>query len=194
MRGRQMIYLLRHGETIWNQAERYQGHKDSPLSKNGIEQADRMGTLLARELAGSEDKFQGCVSPLGRAKQTAARVGKIVPVMFIDDARLMEVSLGCWDGMSRYEIDVEHPGALDGSDAFNWYFRSPDGEKLNDACARVSAWLSETSSPTIAISHGLTSRLIRGVYLGISEREMLELPVPQNGLYRLSDGRARLVE
>jgi broad specificity phosphatase PhoE len=47
-----MIYLLRHGETVWNTAERFRGHKDSPLTKRGIEQADQMGKLLSREITG----------------------------------------------------------------------------------------------------------------------------------------------
>jgi hypothetical protein len=35
---------------------------------------------------------------------------------------------------------------------------------------------------------------LRGVYLGLSEREMLELPVPQNGFYRLDGGTVEFVE
>jgi hypothetical protein len=36
--------------------------------------------------------------------------------------------------------------------------------------------------------------LLRGVYLGLSRREMLELPVPQSGFYRLDDGKSELVD
>jgi broad specificity phosphatase PhoE len=189
-----MIYLLRHGETVWNTAGRFQGHKDSPLTKRGVEQADQMGLILSREIAGIEAKFKGYVSPLGRAKETAARISQIVPLTFSDEPKLMEVTVGTWDGMSLHEIEAEYPGALRGSDAFDWYFRSPDGETFNDACKRAGVWLSRLSFPTIAISHGLTSRLLRGVYLGLSRREMLELPVPQNGFYRLCDGRSDFVE
>ena len=102
----------------------------------------------------------------------------------------MEVSVGSWDGMTLYEISAEYPDALNGSDAFDWFFRSPDGESFDQACKRVSSWVSEVSTPAIAISHGLTSRLLRGVYLGLSKREMLELPVPQSGFYRLDDGKS----
>jgi hypothetical protein len=34
----------------------------------------------------------------------------------------------------------------------------------------------------------------RGVYLGLSKREMLELPVPQSGFYRLRDGKSELLD
>ena len=106
----------------------------------------------------------------------------------------MEVSVGTWDGMSLYEIGVEFPGALDGTDAFDWFFRSPDGETFDDACKRVRSWLSDVSTPAVAITHGLVSRLVRGVYLGMSKREMLELPVPQNGFYRLTAGHIDFID
>lgn len=118
---------------------------------------------------------------------------RLLPLIAHDDARLMEVSVGCWDGMTKFEIDNEFPGMLDGADAFDWYFRSPDGESFDAACARAKDWLAATRSPTIAISHGLFGRLIRGVYSGLSKREMLELPVPQDGFYRLYDGEFCLV-
>ena len=189
-----MIYLLRHGETVWNASGRFQGRKDSPLTHRGIEQANQMGMLLSREIAGREAQFKSYVSPLGRAKETAARIAKIVPLTFEEEPRLIEVSVGLWDGMTLYEIGAEYPDALNGSDAFNWFFRSPNGESFDQACKRVSSWLSEVSTPTIAISHGPTSRLLRGVYLGLSKREMLELPVPQSGFYRLDDGKSELLD
>jgi len=106
----------------------------------------------------------------------------------------MEVSIGSWDGLTRFEIDNEFPGSLDGSDAFDWYFRSPDGESFDTACARAKGWIAAVGGPTVAVSHGLFGRLIRGVYAGMSKREMLELPVPQDGFYRLSKGEFRVID
>ncbi|MBB5551248.1 histidine phosphatase family protein [Rhizobium lentis] len=189
-----IIFLLRHGETIWNAPGRFQGQKDSPLTERGRWQADQAGKLLGRELERHSGEIDVHVSPLGRAKETAARISRYVPVASRDELRLMEVTTGSWDGMSHYEIDMEYPGMLEGANAFNWFFRSPDGETFDAACARVKEWLSQLRSTTIAISHGLTGRLIRGVYLGLSQEEMLELPVPQAGFYRLQNGQAHLIE
>lgn len=75
-----MIYLLRHGETVWNTAGRYQGQKDSSLTRRGIEQADQLGRRLAREIAGREEDFEIHVSPLGRAKETAVRIAHSIPL------------------------------------------------------------------------------------------------------------------
>ncbi|WP_041679321.1 histidine phosphatase family protein [Rhizobium etli] len=188
------IFLLRHGETVWNEAGRFQGQKDSPLTERGQQQADEAGRRLARELERHPGQIDVHVSPLGRTKKTAARIARYVPLRSRDEPRLMEVTIGSWDGMSHYEIHMEYPGMLEGADAFNWFFRSPDGETFDAACARIKEWLSQLRSTTIAISHGLTGRLIRGMYLGLSREEMLELPVPQTGFYRLQNGQAQYIE
>ena len=36
------IYIVRHGETKWNVKQLMQGHKDSPLTEKGIEQAEEI--------------------------------------------------------------------------------------------------------------------------------------------------------
>ncbi|MGR9497634.1 histidine phosphatase family protein [Rhizobium leguminosarum] len=188
-----MIYLLRHGETIWNTLGRFQGQKDSPLTERGIVQAEKMAKLLKKEIADSERSFQLHVSPLGRTQETAARIERVLPLTARPESRLMEVTVGSWDGMTKFEIDNEFPGMLDGSNAFDWYFKSPDGESFDAACARAKDWIAGIHGPTVAISHGLFSRLVRGVYAGLSRQEMLELPVPQDGFYRLCDGEFSLV-
>jgi broad specificity phosphatase PhoE len=109
----------------------------------------------------------------------------------ITEPRLKEVSIGSWDGMSHFEIGMEYPDALSGTDAFDWFFRSQDGERIEAVKARVSAWLTEATTPSVAISHGLTGRIIRGVYLSLSRREMLELPLPEDGFFVLSDKGVR---
>lgn len=182
------IYLLRHGETVWNSLGRFQGQKDSSLTALGVEQADFVASILCHELSQADQSFEMQVSPLGRTRETASRVQRVLSLPSTEDARLMEVTVGSWDGMTRFEIDSEFPGYLEGSDAFDWYFKSPDGESFDDACGRAKAWIADRRRPTIAISHGLFGRIIRGVYAGLSKREMLELPVPQDGFYRLHHG------
>jgi probable phosphoglycerate mutase len=183
------IYLLRHGETVWNCVGRFQGQQDSPLTARGIEQADQVARLLRDALCTDDQPFRMQISPLGRVRQTAERIQAEVRLPCVADNRLVEVTTGSWDGMTRFEIDNEFPGRLDGSDAFDWYFRAPDGESFDEVCRRAMSWIADVQHPTIAISHGLFGRILRGVHLGLSKREMLELPVPQDGFYRLHDGR-----
>jgi len=189
-----MLYLARHGETAWNAAGRYQGALDSPLTARGRRQATGLGRLLARLVDPSAGRLAAYVSPLGRAQETAAIIGEHLALELHPEPRIAEVSLGAWDGLTDYEIEREHPGALAGAGPFDWFFRSPDGETLAAATQRVSAWLEEARRPALAVSHGLTGRIIRGVRLGLSAEQMLRLPVPQDGLYALDGRSAEFIE
>jgi broad specificity phosphatase PhoE len=187
------LYLIRHGETVWNVAGRYQGQRDSPLTARGREQAAMLGQLLARAVGTRASPLPTYVSPLGRARATADIIARFVDLGRTDEPRLAEVSIGSWEGMTLYEIDLEFPGALSGADAFDWHFRSPDGESFESLRERVAHWLAEMRAPAVAITHSLTGRVVPGVYLGLTKRQMLELPVPQDGFYELADNEVRLV-
>lgn len=99
-----------------------------------------------------------------------------------------EVSLGAWDGLRQIDIDAGWPGRLDGANAFDWFFRAPDGEGYDTAVARASDWLDNLTGVVIAVSHGLLGRIIRGTYLGLSKDETLVLPVPHDVIWHLTDG------
>ena len=181
------IYLIRHGETEWNAQGRFQGRLDSVLTNTGVKQAEAIGSRLA----GLELSFDAFItSPLGRTRQTAAIIAGLarLPAVQCDD-RLAEVSLGSWDGLTDIDIDAQWPGLLDGSTQFDWFFRSPDGESYDAVFQRAECWLRERQGVTVAVSHGLISRLIRGAYIGLPKTDALSLPVPQDVIWRLSNGR-----
>ena len=71
------IYLIRHGETVWNRASRLQGHKDTPLTMKGVKQAQALGFALRGVLKNKTPGFF-YASPIGRAKQTAAIISDII--------------------------------------------------------------------------------------------------------------------
>jgi len=66
----QIIYLLRHGETVLNTQGRYQGQLDSPLTDVGIEQVQQNADML-KNLIGNPQQWKVVSSPLGRALQSA---------------------------------------------------------------------------------------------------------------------------
>ncbi|AOH85685.1 phosphoglycerate mutase [Sphingomonas panacis] len=181
------IYLLRHGETEWNTAGRFQGRLDSALTSKGIAQAEAAARRLAHVAPTIDAMFS---SPLGRARQTAdilCSLATYPPVQW--DDRLQEVSVGSWDGLTHFDIDACWPGLLDGTSPFDWFFRSPDGESYDAAVERVRDWLAGLVGTVIAVSHGLLGRIIRGVHLGLPKAQALQLPVPQDVIWHLHSGK-----
>ena len=59
-----MIYLLRHGETLWNRDGRQQGQRDSPLTRGGIAQAEAMGRRLRDEIGDPRPMASAWAMPL----------------------------------------------------------------------------------------------------------------------------------
>jgi broad specificity phosphatase PhoE len=180
------IFLVRHGETEWNRARRYQGWSDSPLTARGVAQAEAIGRRL-RALPESADA-EIVASPIGRARRTAeiiaASLGRTAPLRF--DERLREISLGSWDGLGRADI-MARMGAR--FEEFEWYFETPEGENYDGFAGRIAAWLKEAGDgPVIAVSHGVVTRVLRGLYAGLPRADALRLPVPQDCIFRLAGG------
>lgn len=181
------IYLLRHGETEWNTEGRLQGQKDSLLTARGREQAGQLGVALSTRIGSRPLPIH--VSPLGRARTTAAILRQHLsapePVV---DARLQEMTLGIWEGLTRAEVNARWNGVIGGDSNAEWWFLAPGGETYSHFRERVRSWMAEQKGTVIAVSHGITSRMIRGEYLGLSRRERLSLPVPHGVIWRLAQG------
>ncbi len=100
------IYLIRHGETDWNLAGRWQGHADIPLNAIGQRQAQ----LLAQRLQEEGVTFDAIYSSdLARAYQTAWEVGAAVRVPVQLYPPLREIDLGVWSGLRYDEIRERFP-------------------------------------------------------------------------------------
>ena len=183
------ILLVRHGETEWNLARRYQGWSDSPLTARGLAQAEAIG----RHLCTDPDAAGATIiaSPIGRARRTAEIIreclGRAAPIQF--DDRLRELSFGSWDGLTRAEIAGLRPGAFEDEQRHEWYFETPDGESYDGFSGRLAAWLAETEGQRlIVVSHGVVTRVLRGLYVGLPRAVAMRLPVPQDRIFRLADG------
>lgn len=183
-----MIYLCRHGETELNLARRYQGHTDSPLTALGESQARRMGERLAG-LIDDPTAWTIVSSPLGRAHATAGIIQDVLggAGAVTLDARLAEASMGEWDGLHLDDLAARRPEHLPYPERF---FQGPGGETLDVLSARVGAWLASVpeDAKLIAVSHGVTGRIVRGLYAGLSRVDLLAQEAPQSAIFRLHGG------
>jgi probable phosphoglycerate mutase len=186
-----VIYLCRHGQTAFNREHRLQGQMESDLTPLGRAQAGAMADLL-RDLTARDPSapWRMVASPLRRARDTAGIIGAKLGLPVEFDDRLMELTVGEWEGRLRADLQQEHPELF--ADR-TWFFAAPGGETYDQVMARVSDWLSEQAPEPerrlIVVSHGIAGRLLRGAYAGLSPAEVLELDVPQDALYRLHAGQ-----
>ena len=189
-----MIYLVRHGQTVWNSLGKLQGQKDSPLTVKGIAQAGAVGGLLSETLAvegGAKPKI--VASPLGRAWQTAVVVADRLGIAAAEIAlepRIAEIGFGDWQGHREADLARDFPELWAERATDKWNFVVPGGESYAMVAARLQAWRTELDSgaPLVAVSHGLAGRILRGLYLKLPPEDVFAMDEPQDGFFRLSQG------
>ena len=183
------MYLALHGQTEWNVERRVQGHRDSPLTELGRQQAANVGRVLHGQ------RVDGIVSsPLGRTLETARIIATELGLdtkTIVEEGLLKEVSLGQWEGFSHAEVEARWPDQLAGSNRHDWYFHSPDGESYAVVAARLGAWLSAYAlrENLVVVTHGIASRVLRGLYRGLRADEALELTIARDVVLYLHQGR-----
>jgi probable phosphoglycerate mutase len=187
------LYLARHAETVFNRHRRMQGNDaHTPLTRDGIAQAEAMGAALARHFADMPVPTLWA-SPAGRALQTASIVAEHLGIGFFDirqDRRLREIEVGRWTGRDYAAIIAEEGEILDHEHRL---FRMPipGGEHYADIAARLSGWLADAgTAPALVISHGMTARVLRGLLAG--GRPFHGIPIaadlPQGTVVRIAAG------
>jgi broad specificity phosphatase PhoE len=132
------LLLIRHAESSWNAAGRWQGHGDPPLSDRGRAQAN----ALAREL--SQEAIDVLVSSdLRRAAETAAILGQARGLQPKWNPRLRELDIGDWEGLTRDQIERTAGDVLRRFDAGDLDVRPGGGENLREIEQRAFSALTE---------------------------------------------------
>ncbi len=169
------LLLVRHGDTEFNSARRFQGHSDIELSTAGYRQAERLRDRLAAEKI--DIIFS---SDLKRALVTAELISSRHRVSLITCPELREINYGKLEGLTFEEISRFYPEV--GDRCLNWSLQLefPDGESFDELKERVSKFLDRlekhTSEQTILIvAHGGPLRLMVCYLLGIELRHWQQI-------------------
>jgi broad specificity phosphatase PhoE len=152
------IYLVRHGQSIWNAEHRWAGHFDPPLSE--------LGRRQAREACSRFEKmgFEGITSSsLQRARETAIIISDELGIELVPAVSgLNERYFGEMDGLTSPEIEIRFPGLLDKWRAGET-IEVPGGEPWPDFSIRVlgGLWsLSSFSGRVLAVGHEGVLRVV----------------------------------
>jgi broad specificity phosphatase PhoE len=181
------LYFCRHGETEANVEKRFQGHGlDTPLTRRGYKDADRVAKLLKHH-AQPVDRLKYVSSPLQRARTTMEIIRAhldLPPSEYSTDQRLREINLGIWDGLTHKEARALDPVLFKKREADKWNVRVPGGEDYADVAKRAKLWLDNLKHDTFAVSHGGFTRILRGLFEGLTAKEISDLDEPQGVLFR----------
>lgn len=168
-------YLVRHGETEWNTANRAQGHADVPLSNTGRAQA----IALARVMA-STRLDAAFTSDLSRATETARMLlngNTLVPVATPD---LRETSFGRWEGFTFADAEKDDPALFARMVNADPSFAPPGGESFEQLAARVQAFAERTRAAhpegaVLIVAHGGSLRALAVAMLRLPQESFRQL-------------------
>jgi probable phosphoglycerate mutase len=144
------ITFVRHGESVSNRAQRWQGQGDSELSELGRSQAQALG----RRIGGR--RFDRIIaSDLTRAVDTARATG----LPFERDRSFREFDVGRWEGLTREEVEAQFPEEIErlkqgediplgGGESYAAF-----SERIDGALARLRAQL-EPGQHALVVCHG----------------------------------------
>ncbi len=183
------LYFCRHGETQANVDLRFQGRTiDTALTAKGVLQAQAIGVSLQRECPSLSALTYVC-SPLQRARTTMEIIRETAGLPregYTTDARLLEINLGAWDGLTDAQAKALDPAAYEKRTANKGEIRVPGGgENYVDVAARLESWVHDLSADTFAVSHGAATRILRGLFQGLNWQQMSDTDEKQGVLFRV---------
>lgn len=180
------IYLLRHGETEWNESGRIQGRHNSDLTSRGLAQALEQSTVVEHLLPGLGD-HRRIVSPLSRARTTAiiAFGGR----SFETDDRLLEIDCGDWEGLTPEERQRRDPLIVARcQNDFDLYRHAPGGEGINAVRERLVDFLNGIDSTTLVVAHKVVLVVMRALLCGQDEPYHSDMAPAQGTVLHIRDG------
>ena len=157
-----MIYVVRHGETEWNAANKILGRTDLPLNAKGMEQAQEIARLL------KDIKIEVFLcSPLCRTRQTADAISDETGIPYRIDDRLIEQDFGIFEGTDRFDAEYQKAKR-------EYFTRYPDGESYFDMAGRVFPLIKELEGKNaLLVTHGGICRVIRSYFEDMGNEEFV---------------------
>jgi probable phosphoglycerate mutase len=190
------LILLRHGETEWNLAGRWQGQDaDTQLTDRGRDQA----RVVAHRLRAYP--IQAIYSSdLARAFETAEIVGAMLGLYPLPDPALRESDIGAWTGLTWDEITVRFPDQVAAMFA-GQDVRRGGGETYAELHGRLQAAVdaiiaSHPGQMVLVVSHGAALRSLVAGALDASLAQLHRIAIGGNtalSILQVDHGALRLV-
>jgi broad specificity phosphatase PhoE len=187
---RHAVFLVRHGETDSNLLKRYAGRSSESLTQTGRQQARSVARVL-----GSVMPCAIYASRIARALETARLIASSQDLVVHADARLDELLMGPWEGLTESEIAKVYPSDWDIWSRRPHELRVPGRETLKDIEMRVMSIVDEASAvgPSILVTHVAPMRVAALSTLGLSLSFYKRVAVPNASCIQLDLERGTAV-
>ena len=155
-----IIHLIRHAETIWHLEDRYAGHTEIELSKNGFDQSNKLKSWALRQ---NIDAIY--TSALTRSISTAQPSVDALAITPISSSNLNEVNFGEIEGLTKTEFKSNFPKVWQDFQVNPANTLFPSGETGAFAVKRSLQFIltilaKRNSSEVMIVSHGTLIRLL----------------------------------
>lgn len=177
------IYLVRHGQTDWNKADRFMGQQDVPLNDQGRNQAVQLSQRLQIPWA------QCFSSDLSRCSETAAILlgGVAAGSAAAPEPALREIRGGQFEGLTREEQQRQFPAwhatrsTSDDPDGLPF----PGGEsfrELKERSVKALTRAAKSGGPILAVTHGGVIHAVLAHILDLSRKQLDRLELDNCGV------------
>lgn len=185
-----MIYIIRHGQTLWNLQGKKQGRNDSPLTLKGILQANNVAKILLEEKIDLND-FTVVSSPQWRCRQFLSIICEQIEFDYnkcIFEDNLREHAFGMWEGLTEEQIKEQYGEIYKKRELSKWDFIAPMGESYDLVHKRVAKVLEKYEEQNIIfVCHEMISKVLRGKMLELDKKEIMSLKHRQDVVYKIEN-------
>ncbi|TVQ96114.1 MAG: 6-phosphofructokinase [Desulfovibrionales bacterium] len=185
------LYLIRHGETYYNQERRIGGN--SELTEKGLRQADQLA-----------EHFRDCKIPFiftstkQRSIQMAERIARRQPdCVHVPLKELDEINAGICESMTYDEIREQHPEIHVARSMDKYRYIYPQGEGYITLQPRIQLgikkvlYLSSNAEHIIVVGHQAVNRMILSYFLFRRQEDVPYITIPQDKYFHIVSTRTK---
>ena len=160
------FYFIRHGQTVWNVANKICGATDIELTEKGHQQAIETGQEILRQGIHADEILY---SPLMRAADTAKHISEIVGIPARVEPRLIEQNFGKYESTPRNGEEFQKAKQ-------QFVTRYDGGESMLHLAQRIYNLLDEIREESdhktyILVAHNGISRVIQSYFYEMTNEE-----------------------
>ena len=159
------VYFTRHGETVWNVANKICGSTDVELTEKGRAQARALAERILKEKISID---QIIYSPLIRAAETAKIISGFTGIPAAEEIRLTEQNFGKYESTPRDGKEFAHAKE-------NFIYSFDGGESMLKMAQRIYNVLDDIKADTdktyLIVAHNGISRIVESYFRDMTNEE-----------------------